>query len=166
MVSSNEARLDPREKTAPVLPCLTGRRTSAKTVPASKHYRGLAVAALSQKVGVDQPSLPYFRSGYRRAREGSLDNRHLNHLAECTYGNVGSAQGNAKACSLPMSPERDGAAVVVRGWESQPHSVRAARPATRVADRGEGRQFDGTSGAKVADGTSKPAWRNRIHEYR
>jgi hypothetical protein len=152
MVSSNEASLDPRVKASPVLPCLIGQRTSAKIVPASKHYRGLAVAALSQKVGVGQPSLPYSRSGYRRARDGSLDNRHLNHLAEYTYGNVGNAQGNIKACSLPMSPKRDGAAVVVRGWESQPH--------------GEGRQFDGTSGAKVADGSSKPTWRNRTHEHR
>jgi hypothetical protein len=165
-VSSNEASLDPRVKGPPALPCITRQRTNADAVSARRRYRDSSVTSMSPKVGVGQPSLPCSRSGYRRARDGSLDNRHLNHLAKYMYGNVGSAQGNAKASSLPMSPKRDGAAVVVRGWESQPHTVKATRPATSVANRGEGRQFDGTSGAKVADGSSKPTWRNSTREHR
>jgi len=52
---------------------------------------------------------------------GQSDNHHLHCLVESISVNVGGPQQNAKASSLPMSVEGVGAAIVVRGWESQPH---------------------------------------------
>jgi hypothetical protein len=47
-------------------------------------------------------------------------NRHLYHLAESVFVNVGGLQQNAKLSSPAMSVVRVGAAIVVGGWESQP----------------------------------------------
>lgn len=68
---------------------------------------------------------------------GCSDNCHLNYLVKFIIVNVGGLQRDAKASSPPMSVVRVGAAIVVRGWESQLH--------------GEGPQSAGTFRAKVTE---------------
>jgi hypothetical protein len=68
---------------------------------------------------------------------GCEDNRHLSYLAESIFVNVGDSYRDAKLSSPTMPGMRVGAAIVVRGWESQP--------------QGEGSQSVGTSQANVTE---------------
>lgn len=66
---------------------------------------------------------------------GCRYNRHLSYLAESVIVNVGDSRQDVKLSSLAMPATGVGAAIVVRGWESQP--------------QGEGPQSFGTSSANV-----------------
>jgi hypothetical protein len=91
----------------------------------------------SPKAIIGYLALPYDRSGYRQARDGLFDNRHLPDLAECIFVNVGGSQEEAKMGSPSMPRGSVGGVIVVSGGES--------------LLQGEGPQLVGISGAKVAE---------------
>jgi hypothetical protein len=76
---------------------------------------------------------------------GCRGNHHLNDLAESIAMNVGGLYPDAKDSSRPIPGRSVGAAIVVRGWESQPHAEHRQQ-----CSAGEGPQSVGTSRAKVA----------------
>lgn len=135
MVSPSKAGFNLRENTPLPVSCI-GQRTD----PTHKRSNGsprLGSVASQPKGRGRLTDVPCRRSGYREEREGLCRNRHLIHLAESILGNVGDSRWDAKASSPPMPIVSVGAAIVLRGWESQPH--------------GEGPQSVGTSNAEVAE---------------
>src|SRR5262249_41935124 len=91
-----------------------------------------------------QPDHLCYPVGARDTAESGMGcrvNRHLHSLAESVSVNVGGSSQNVKVSSLSRSATNVGAAIVVRGWESQPH--------------GEGPQSGGISAQTNRMGTGR-----------
>jgi len=144
MASSNEVDFDLRE-THPLPRNIlqdcgvmahgsTGQRMNPRILRYSKGCRDWLVLSTSQKVSVDYLTYPTDIRDSAESGLGQTDNRCLNYLVESISMNVGGPCQGAKASSPPIPDKGVGAAIVVRGWESQPH--------------GEGPQSVGISRAK------------------
>ncbi|MGH9959514.1 MAG: hypothetical protein ACREBC_20700 [Pyrinomonadaceae bacterium] len=83
-------------------------------------YRGWLGTIASPKD--DAGHLVYPASGRDTAKSGiGCEGKcHLNYLAESIFVNVGDSYGDVKLSSPTRLGMRVGAAIVVRGWESQP----------------------------------------------
>jgi len=103
-------------------------------VPIPTDYRDWLVLITSLKVSSGNLSYPDDARDSAKSGLGCARNHHLNDLVESISVNVGGPSQGAKASSQPIPDSGVGAAIVVRGWESQPH--------------GEGPQSVGISRAK------------------
>jgi hypothetical protein len=130
MVSSTEAGFDLREmfplprntlhNQEMTILSNTGQRTNPMIIETSKGYRGWLSHPTNLKVSAGNL---YYPAGVRdttKSGTGREDNRHLHYLVESISVNVGGFYPDVKASSRPMSGRGVGAAIVVRGWESQP----------------------------------------------
>jgi hypothetical protein len=128
MVSANEAGFNLREK-APlprnILHSLVSpTRIIGAATEADRRLEAISLPRLvytyCQPKGWDRPpALPWPRSGYRRARDGLLANRHLHDLVEFILGNVGGPR--VEVSSPPMKLVGVGGSIVLGARESRVH---------------------------------------------
>jgi hypothetical protein len=129
MVSSNEVSFNLREKfplsrnilhTCEVTAYgFTRQRTSLKATRTPIDYRDRLAINADQKVLAGYLDYPANVRDTAKSGMGYSDNRHLSDFVEFIFVNVGGLL--AEVSSPPMKQASVGAAVVVRGWESQPH---------------------------------------------
>jgi len=143
-VSLNEASLDLREIDPLSRNILhscgvgdhgtTGQRTNQKLVQPTTGFRCRLHVVTGKKGSTSNLNYLVDVRDSAKSGLGYPENRHLNHLVESISVNVGGPCQDAKASSPPIPDKGVGAAIVVRGWESQP--------------QGEGPQSVGNSSAE------------------
>ena len=98
----------------------TGQRPNPNAHAYQRDYRSWSVSCASPKVDIGHLIYPISGRDSAESGLGCMGNPHLSCLAESNFVNVGDSQPDAKASSPPMTTVSVGAAIVVRGWESQP----------------------------------------------
>jgi hypothetical protein len=97
-----------------------GGVTESTSISNGGDFRGSVGQGRCPKDEVGSPSLPYFQSGFRKERLGSIISRHLRDVAESDDVNVGGSGLDVKVCSPPMLYQSVSVVIVLGGWESQP----------------------------------------------
>lgn len=125
-MSSYKAGFNPRENeplsrnTLHTLLESTRQRTNPAALRYPMGFRDWSLGHTNPKVGAGHLIYPVSVRDTAKSRIGCRDNCHLNYLVKFIIVNVGGLHRDAKASSPPMPVVSVGAAIVVRGWESQP----------------------------------------------